>query len=167
MTTDPSSSPNTGLQQQLETAWRERDQAQASARRWRRLYEVEAQQRQTEAGIAEATIKALRAEIQYLCQFSAQVNPVPIPPSGQTLASGAFSVDYLRHQIGDLMTERDQLVQALAQEKQNHVQTRENLINALGDALGAQQPRSLALSSRAGARAGAIILKDRNARSSG
>ncbi|NJK30801.1 MAG: hypothetical protein HC940_11980 [Acaryochloris sp. SU_5_25] len=165
MTTHPSSSPNAEVQQQLEAAWRERDQAQESAHRWRRLYEVEAQQRQKEAEIAEATIKALRAEIQHLCHFSAQGAPLPISALGEALTPGASnSVDYLRHQIRDLMAERDQLVQSLAQERQKHAQTRENLISALGDALGVQQPRSLALSSRAGERAGAIILKDRNAK---
>lgn len=165
MTTHPPSPASSDLHQQLEAIRDERDQAQADAKRWRRLYEVEAQQRQKDAEIADQTIQSLRAEIQHLCQFSAKGASMPALSPGQSVVA-SHSVDHLRNQIADLMAERDQLLQALTQEQSNHAQTRENLISALGDALGSQkQKRALALpSSRAGARAGAIILKDRNAR---
>lgn len=142
----------------------ERDQAQASAKRWRRLYEVEAQQRQKESEVAEQTIQSLRAEVQRLCQFAGGA-PMLMPSSGE---SKGGSSTHLHNQMADLMAERDQLLQALEQEKQSHEKTKQNLISALGDALGAQkQKRSLALpASRAGARAGAIILKDRDGRKS-
>lgn len=165
MTTHPPSPSNFDPAQQLEAAWHERDQAQTSAKRWRRLYEVEAQQRQKDAEIADQTIQSLRAEIQHLCQFSTHSGST-LPPSTGQFAASSTSVHHLRDQITDLIAERDQLLQALTQEQNNHAQTRENLISALGDALGSQkQKHSLALpSSRAGARAGAIILKDRDAR---
>lgn len=167
MTIQPPSSPNFDLMQQLETAWRERDQAQTSAKRWRRLYEVEAQQRQKDTEIADQTIQSLRAEIQHLCQFPTNGGS-PLSSSTGHSAGSSTSVHHLRHQIADLITERDQLLQALTQEQNNHAHTRENLISALSDALGSQrQKHSLALpSSRAGARTGAIILKDRDARNS-
>jgi|GEM_PF-3247870 len=165
MTTQLPSPSNFDSTQQLETAWRERDQAQMSAKRWRRLYEVEAQQRQKDAEIADQTIQSLRAEMLNLCQFPAPGGSLPLSSAGQP-AVFSTSVPHPRHQIADLITERDQLLQALTQEQNNHAQTRENLISALGDALGSQKQKySLALpSSRAGARAGAIILKDRDAR---
>lgn len=159
MTTDIPSPSSSDPEQPLAAVLRERDQAQANAKRWRRLYEVEAQQRQKDAEIADQTIQNLRAEIQHLCQFSANESQPLMISTGQ-------AVPPLHNQMTDLIAERDQLVQALAREQSNHAKTRENLISALGDALGSQQPQqSLALpSSRAGARAGAIILKDRNGR---
>ncbi len=151
-------------QQLLHAAQQERDQAQASAKRWRRLYETEAQQRQQEAQIAEQTIQSLRAEIQQLCQFSSGPQ-VSLPPSGQGAVVMSNSVPHLHNQLADLVAERDQLLQALEQEQNNHAKTRENLISALGDALDAQKPQqSSALSSSPRARAGAIIRKDRNGR---
>lgn len=163
MTTHPPSLSGSDPDQQVDNVHHERDQALASAQRWRRLYEVEAQQRQKDAEIADQTIQQLRAEVQHLCQFST-APLAAIPSSPATGASN--SVAHLRHQIADLIAERDQLLQALAQEQSNHAKTRENLISALGDALGTQkQKRSPALpSSPAGARAGAIILKDRKGR---
>lgn len=146
----------------LEALMHERDQAQASAKRWRRLYEVEAQQRQKESDEAEQTIQSLRAEVQRLCQFSGGA-PMLMSSPGQS-EGGASG--HVHNQIADLMAERDQLLQALEQEKQSHEKTKQNLISALGDALGAQKRKSLLPSSRAGARAGAIILKDRDGRRS-
>lgn len=147
----------------LDALMHERDQAQASAKRWRRLYEVEAQQRQKESDEAEQTIQGLRAEVQRLCQFSGSA-PILMPSPGK---SKGGSSGHSQSQMADLIAERDQLLQALEQEKQSHEKTKQNLISALGDALGAQRRKSLALpSSRAGARAGAIILKDRDGRRS-
>lgn len=166
MTTHTPSPSSSDSERRFEVAQLERDQAQASAKRWRRLYEVEAQQRQKDTEIADQTIQSLRAEIQHLCQFSTHSGgPAPALASGQSSVA-PNAAHHLQNQLTDLIAERDQLLQALEQEQHAHAQTRDNLINALGDALGApKQKQSLALpSSRAGARAGAIILKDRNAR---
>lgn len=153
-------------QQPLHVAQQERDQAQASAKRWRRLYETEAQQRQQEAQIAEQTIQSLRTEVQHLCQFSSSgTHGSPLTSAGPVSAVLSNSVPYLHSQLADLVAERDRLLQALEQEQNNHAKTRENLISALGDALDAQKPKqSLALPSSPGARAGAIIRKDRDGR---
>lgn len=168
MTTHQPTPSTSEPDQPIDVLRHERDQAQASATKWRRLYEVEAQQRQKEAEIAEQTIQSLRAEVQRLCQFPAKVDGLN---SGSTSSSrqstrSSNSVPYLQNQIADLMAERDQLLQALEQEQRNHEKTRDNLISALDDALGAQKKKkSLALpSSKAGARASAIILKDRDGR---
>ncbi|WP_299488865.1 hypothetical protein [Acaryochloris sp. IP29b_bin.137] len=165
MTTHPSTPSLPEPDRLIDTLQYERDQAQASATRWRRLYEVEAQQRQKEADIAEQTIQSLRAEIQHLCQFPGSAGTPNATTVRQSVGS-SNSVPYLKGQIADLMAERDQLLQALEQEKHNHEKTRDNLISALDDALGAQRKqKSLALpSSKAGARASAIILKDRDGR---
>ena len=144
----------------------ERDQAQASARRWQRLYEVEARQRQKETDVSEQTIQGLRTEIQRLCQFSPNgTSDQSAYLPGQSRGD-APSVQHLRHQIIELMAERDRLFQALEQEQQNHSKTRETLISALGDALETQNSKKYPAlpSSQAGARANAIILKDRDSR---
>lgn len=165
MTTHPSNSATPEPDRSLEALQYERDQARASATRWRRLYEVEAQQRQKEAEIAEQTIQSLRAEIQQLCQFPANIGMPNAASTSRKSLSSPDSVPQMKNQIADLMAERDQLLQALEQERQNHDKTRDNLISALDDALGAQRKKSLALpSSKAGARASAIIHKDRDNR---
>lgn len=168
MTSD--SSPHSAdLAHQLQTAHQARDQAQARARRWQRLYETEAEQRRQDAKTADQTIYDLRREIQQLCQVSP---PTPQPPSSR--AGGAASPPAtqthipadLQNYIDSLVLERDQLKQSLTEEENNHAKTRENLINALGDALGSQPKRPWSIpNSEMGARAGAIILKDRKDRS--
>lgn len=166
MTTHQPTPSSSEPARQLDALQHELDQAQTSAKRWRRLYEVEAQQRQNEAEVAEQTIQGLRAEIQRLCQFSSSSGASVLMSAPRQSEGSSNSDSRLHNQIANLIAERDQLLQALEQEQRNHEKTKENLIRALGDALGAQKrKRSLVLpSSRAGARAGAIILKDRDGR---
>jgi DNA-binding helix-hairpin-helix protein with protein kinase domain len=104
-------------------------QALSEADKWRRRYEVEAQQRRKEYAIAQKTIQQLRAEVQQLCQL--RPSTTALPPShnqqpGLTLQEALTQAE----------TERDQLAAALAQEQEAHARTRDNLIGALSDAIG-------------------------------
>ncbi len=90
--------------------------------KWKRRYEVEAQQRRNEAEVADKTIRDLRAELLQLCQLGTSVRP----------AARSGSVD---NELVRLRQECDRLTEALAQEQQQHAKTRENLISALGEAL--------------------------------
>lgn len=117
----------------VETLRQERDRALEDALKWRRRYEIEAQQRRTEAETTDRTIRNLRAEVQQLSQMgSAVVRPVltAIPSD-----SAVSDQQYIILELARLAQSRDELAEALAQEQQQHAKTRENLISALGEAL--------------------------------
>jgi hypothetical protein len=107
----------------------ERDRALESAAKWRRFYEVEAQQRRSEAELAEKTIQGLRAELFQLCQLGPAVRAIPLKYDENRVSAR------LKAEVAELQQECDQLANALAQEQQRHSKTRENLITALGDVL--------------------------------
>ena len=99
----------------------------SEADKWRRRYEVEAQQRRKEYAIAQQTIQQLRAEVQQLCQL--RPNAPVLSPASQPPAT-------LQTALTQVEAERDRLVEALAQEQEAHARTRDNLIGALSDAMG-------------------------------
>jgi prefoldin subunit 5 len=109
----------------------ERDRALEDLAKWRRRYEVEAQQRRTEAEIAEKTIRELRAEIFQLCQLGPAVRSATPLKEGEADSA----VGRLKMALAELQQERNQLAEALAQEQQQHNKTRESLITALGEVL--------------------------------
>ncbi len=108
--------------QSLEQLQAELQRAREEATKWRRRYEVEAQQRRSETKVADKTIRDLRAELLQLCQLGTSVRPVARP----------VSID---SEIANLRQDCDRLTEALVQEQQQHAKTRENLIGALGEAL--------------------------------
>ncbi|NJK40848.1 MAG: hypothetical protein HC934_04830 [Acaryochloridaceae cyanobacterium SU_2_1] len=165
MTSDPPSHPSDPAHQ-VQLAQQARDQAQARARRWQRLYETEAEQRRQEAKAADQTIYDLRLEIQQLCQLSPSTShSSPSRVRDTANPSAARIPPDLQNYIDALVAERNQLQQTLREEQNSHAKTRENLISALGDALDSQPKRPWSIpSSEMGARAGAIILKDRKGR---
>jgi hypothetical protein len=117
----------------VETLRQERDRALEDALKWRRRYEIEAQQRRTEAETADRTIRNLRAEVQQLSQMgSTVVRPVLTAISSDSAVSDQ---QYITLELARLAQSRDELAEALAQEQQQHTKTRENLISALGEAL--------------------------------
>lgn len=93
------------LQQKLTEAVQEREEAFASAAKWRSLYETEAKQRRIEAKLARQNANALKAKIQQL----------------QELPIAGF--------------ESNDLAQALRAEQAKHTQTRYALTTALGDTI--------------------------------
>ncbi|HEY9827107.1 MAG TPA: hypothetical protein V6D19_16845 [Stenomitos sp.] len=128
--------PTETMRLQFAQLQQERDQALEAVARWRRRYEVEAQQRRAEAEQAEQTIQGLRAELLQLCQLGPQLRSTPQPlslPASSDLESEPL--ERLKLEVSKLQQERDRLSQALEQEQQQHAKTRENLIAALGEAL--------------------------------
>lgn len=121
------------LQQQLAEAHQERDQAYAGAVNWRKLYETEAQQRRTEAHLAQQTIDALKTEVQRL------QTPLPIERQDPTKLSQLqqdvelHTIEELRTHLIQLNVERDRLLQSLKLEQIEHEKTRKALTGALGD----------------------------------
>jgi hypothetical protein len=116
--------------EQIDRLKLERDRALEEAVKWRQRYSIEAQQRRTEAELAEKTIRDLRSEVFQLCQLAPSVRPALSPKESGDGASGR-----LRTELEMLQQERDQLAIALEQEQQRHAKTRESLITALGDVI--------------------------------
>ncbi len=109
----------------------DRDRALEDAAKWRRRYDVEAQQRRAESEVAEKTVRELRAEIFQLCQLGPTVRSAePIKEGESDSVAGRLKIA-----LSALQQERDRLAAALAQEQQQHTKTRENLITALGEVM--------------------------------
>jgi DNA repair exonuclease SbcCD ATPase subunit len=132
------SSPMNDLQKPslelIETLRKERDRALKDAARWLQRYETEAQQRRTEIEAADKTIHNLRVEVQQLSQMG-QATVRAVVPSLPSVPLGNDK-QALAAELARLAQARDELALALAQEQQQHAKTRENLISALGEALG-------------------------------
>lgn len=126
------------LQTAVEQLHQERDRALESANRWRRCYEVEAQQRRKEAETADQQIKQLRAEVQQMIQLKTNIevskpSPALLLPSSED--EHGQSLRLLTGEITKLRQECDRLSAALAEEQAHHAQTRSNFITALGDVM--------------------------------
>jgi len=128
------------LQQKLTKANQEREEAFASAARWRSLYETEAKQRRTEANLTRLNANALKAEIQQLqalpmAGFEGDRSEPPANGSTPKIQQALQQVrdEDLKAQLMKAWVERDRLAQALKAEQANHTQTRQALTSALGD----------------------------------
>jgi chromosome segregation ATPase len=125
------------LKQQLAETISDRDTAYESADNWRQLYNTEAQQRRTEARLAQQQVETLKSELRQLQGESSR------PKANDPEASSAIekelakmeSVEELRTKLKDIMVERDRLLDALKTEQTNHAQTRKSLTTVIGDTI--------------------------------
>jgi len=123
------------LQQKLEEAHKERDSAFASAMNWRELYQTEAQQRRTEAALAQRKLTDLQAELEQ-SQGTPALPPTvdpDVPETIQALVNTLATSDELRVALTKALMECDRLTQALKAEQEHHARTRKELTAALGD----------------------------------
>ncbi|MBD2461613.1 hypothetical protein H6G89_11180 [Oscillatoria sp. FACHB-1407] len=120
------------LQQKVAEVCQERDEAYAGAANWRKLYEREAQQRRTDANLAEQTIEALKTELETL-KRAPQVTDTSVDVSVMQQQVNHLNEAELKQKLVDLMLECDRLSQALKAEQESHTQTRNSLTIALGD----------------------------------
>ncbi|MBW4558572.1 MAG: hypothetical protein KME59_22120 [Trichormus sp. ATA11-4-KO1] len=124
------------LKQQLIEQQRDRDAAWESAEKWRKLYNTEAEQRRTDAHLAQQAIASLKAEIH---QLKGLESGILVDGKAKTDAQEEIqqiqSIEDLQAKLIAIMKERDRLLQALKTEQDNHAQTRQNLTTALGDAI--------------------------------
>ncbi|MEO1208768.1 MAG: hypothetical protein AAFX78_04415 [Cyanobacteria bacterium J06638_20] len=124
------------LQQKLDAAYRERDEAYGSAANWRSLYETEAQQRRKDATVAEQRIQALiteLAQLQSAATFPRAANSDASEKLQQQVAG--LSMEELRATLMETLMECDRLSEALTVEQDDHTQTRQELTAALGDTI--------------------------------
>ncbi len=121
------------LQQQLQTVQAEREAADASACKWRDLYQAEAQQRRTEAELMRDRITELE---DALAQATAPPAPLESLAADQPFAPAERQPpDDLHQQFSAAQAEVIRLQAALKAERASHEQTRQNLMTALADTM--------------------------------
>lgn len=125
------------LKQQLADSLSDREAAYASADNWRQLYTNEAQQRRTEAKLAQQEIESLKAQIQQLTGERTHLNA-----DEKEAASGIEqnvaqlqTVEELRAKLKEVLIECDRLTETLKTEQANHAQTRKSLTAVIGDTI--------------------------------
>jgi chromosome segregation ATPase len=121
------------LQQQIQIAQKERDQAYASAENWRKLYQAEAQQRRTEAKLTQDKLDDLESELHQLKQTRQPGASIAGVVQGQALDQ--LGSEDLSSALQAAIAEIDHLHQALQAEKQEHEKTRQSLTTALADTM--------------------------------
>ena len=125
------------LKQQLADTIRDRDTENESAAKWRELYNTEAQQRRTEAKLAQQQIETLKGQIQILQQESVQLKS-DNPNAASAIVEEVEKlqkVEELQTKLKEVMIERDRLLDALKIEQANHAQTRKSLTAVIGDTI--------------------------------
>ena len=137
------------LKQQLADSVSDRDAAYESAANWRQLYTNEAQQRRTEARLAQEQIESLKAQIQQIQGDSSRLkadDPEAASAIEQEVAQ-LQTLEELKAKLKEVLAERDRLMDALKIEQANHAQTRKSLTAVIGDTIdqltkerGNQQP---------------------------
>lgn len=125
------------LKQQLADIISDRDAAYESAANWRQLYTNEAQQRRTEAKLAQQQIESLKAQIQ---QINGESSRTPADDSQaesgiEQEVSQLMTAEELKAKLKEVLVERDRLIEALKTEQANHTQTRKSLTAVIGDTI--------------------------------
>ena len=123
------------LKEKCANLQQERDQLKESEANWRNLYATEAQQRRTDAKLAQQQLEQLRNQLSDL-DFNRQVKQ-----SNSQKAKTIFeeelkkfdTVEALKNKLIEVMQERDNLTEALKQEQENHEQTRKSLTVVIGE----------------------------------
>ena len=125
------------LKQQLAETQRDRNEAYESADNWRQLYNTEAQQRRTEAKLAQQQVESLKVELRHLQGETPVITDDASAASAidQELAN-LSTVEELKAKLKEILTERDRLMDALKNEQANHAQTRKSLTTVIGDTIG-------------------------------
>lgn len=123
------------LKQKLAEAQTERDAANESAANWRRLYTKEAEQRRTDAKLAQEQIETLKAKItEQGSSVQSSDRPITLEPITQKVEQ-LTTVQELQAKLQQLIIERDRLLQALKTEQANHAQTRRSLTSVIADTI--------------------------------
>lgn len=123
------------LKQQLREMHRDRVMAQQREAKWRELYATEAQQRRTDARLAQEQIEQLKAQIAQL--ETEQEPPEPDDPDAIAAIEAEIaelnSIEACKVKLYEVMRQRDRFYAAYKTEQIQHAQTRENLLSLLSD----------------------------------
>jgi hypothetical protein len=121
------------LQEELQKSQASEGLAHASADNWRQRYEIEAQQRRSEARLMQQTIDQLRAEIEELKNLPQVTIETPATEETISTVNQLQTIPDLQAKLLEIWAERDHLAQELKLEQAAHAQTRKSLTFALGD----------------------------------
>lgn len=113
----------------------ERDEAYRSAASWRALYETEAKQRREDAEKAKQSLEQLQEEIRQLHAAQDHREHQSHVDLKLTLQKSldALAPEEMRNLLIKALVDCDRLQRELKAEQSNHTQTRQTLMNALGD----------------------------------
>jgi formate-dependent nitrite reductase cytochrome c552 subunit len=120
------------LQKRLATVCEERDEAHQEASSWRSRYEAETKLRQSESQILQQKVAQLTQE---LTQFRSGVSDETAAAEIEADLKAITTPEQLQATLRDLLLERHQLRLNLQNEREAHINTRESLSIALGDAV--------------------------------
>jgi hypothetical protein len=120
------------LQKRLATVCEERDEAHQEASSWRSRYDAETKLRQSESQILQQKVAQLT---QDLTQFRSGVSDETAAAEIEADLKAITTPEQLQATLRDLLLERHQLRLNLQNEREAHVNTRESLSIALGDAV--------------------------------
>jgi hypothetical protein len=124
------------LREQMAALQSDRDTAWESAQKWRQLYNIEAEQRRTDAQLSQQAIASLKADLHKLRGFEVETLAAETSVTAiQEEIKQLKSMEDLQAKLITVIKERDRLLQALKTEQDNHAQTRNSLTTALGDAI--------------------------------
>ncbi|NJL10009.1 MAG: hypothetical protein HC908_06990 [Calothrix sp. SM1_7_51] len=124
------------LKQQVAELLQNKDSAWASSEKWRKLYNIEAEQRRTDVQLAQQAISSLKAEIQRLQGIGEPtLNDANAIDAIRQQVEQFASIEELKIKLFEALKERDRLLLAVKTEKEEHEQTRKSLTAALGDAI--------------------------------
>lgn len=121
------------LQQQIAELKKERSQAYTSVDNWRNAYDAEAQQRRRDTEMYRTKINRLEqtlADLQTASQDSGGVSAAELAK-----IQSSQSVEQLQEELIAAKRECDRLKTQLQTEQADHLNTRESLTAALGDAV--------------------------------
>ncbi|MBD1920547.1 hypothetical protein H6F77_05525 [Microcoleus sp. FACHB-831] len=124
------------LKQQMTELERDRAAALAAEANWRQLYTTEAQQRRTEAKLAQQQIQTLKAQIRQLqdSPHASPDDPTAVQAIQQEIGQ-LQNIEQLKAKLTSVMFERDRLLDALKAEQASHAQTRKSLTTVIGDTI--------------------------------
>jgi hypothetical protein len=120
------------LQKRLATVCEERDEAHQEASSWRSRYDAETKLRQSESQILQQKVAQMTQE---LTQFRSGVSDETAAAEIEADLKAITTPEQLQATLRDLLLERHQLRLNLQNEREAHVNTRESLSIALGDAV--------------------------------
>jgi chromosome segregation ATPase len=123
------------LKEQSAKLQQERDQLKESEANWRNLYATEAQQRRTDAKLAQQQLEQLKSQLSELT-LTRQIKKSNSSKAKIILEeelNGLDTLEALKEKLLEVMQERDDLRENLQQEQENHEQTRKSLTAVIGE----------------------------------
>jgi chromosome segregation ATPase len=123
------------LKEQSAKLQQERDQLKESEANWRNLYATEAQQRRTDAKLAQQQLEQLKSQLSELT-LTRQIKKSNSSKAKMILEeelNGLDTLEALKEKLLEVMQERDDLRENLQQEQENHEQTRKSLTAVIGE----------------------------------